>query len=1239
MKDPLTDPSLEERMSDDLRRSISSMRDVLDRRRSLVRERPVDRVGRFRIVRKLGEGATGSVFAATDGENGLPVALKILHRFDPARLASFKSEFRVASRCAHRSLVSIFELVEDEGRWAIAMELVDGPPLLEHLAPLPDGNGRRLWDLERFRGTMLQIVEGLAAIHQAGILHRDLKPSNVLVNRDGSIRIADFGLATLLDEAGVSSSSPEGVIVGTPAYMAPELADNGPMTQASDLYSLGVILYEALTGTLPFSGTVMSIVARKFMEDAPDPAELAPDADPELLALTRALLARAPSARPPLEEVAASLGGRSPRSRARARGEAPPLVGRAAEVASLCEAFDRTSNGRPEVQRVEGPSGVGKSALLREVARRLESDRGAAVLSGRCHELESIPHKGFDAIVDHLRLAVMALPPRERERIVPRDAADASRMFPVLADVAPHTGASRGEASVDERMRRAREAVVGILRGFHSVRPLVLVLDDAQWGDAEGGALLEAIVTASPPCVRMVVLAYRPSEAEDSRLLAHLDHLGSVHPDYVERRLRLGPLDDASAHELVRSIVSEDATTHAIVEESRGEPFLLEQLALAHREGRTNDVAIESMVLSRAQSFGEEAVRMITYSAVAGTPLPERFLSELAEIEDARPLLHVLVANSLLRRTGSGESGLVHPYHDKIRTGVTASLDPARRRSIHRRIAELGESTNGLPSALLTRHFESADDLVRAAEHAHRAAVVAERSLAFDAAAAMHARVIALSQDEARRSEARVARARALFIAGRCDEAGAAFFEAAGSAPPAEAHELRREAVYAYLSFGCVAEGLDILRPMLAEAGLPFPTTPGEILWAAARAIAEVRVRTWVRPKVRASVDAELARRADLAWSAGIGLTNVSPAQGVCLTMTSLALAIRSGCPTRIARGLSFAGSGYVPGLVGIGEEYLAWAGELVEAAQDEDLRVFLAVSSGTRGFMLGDFERCLRDSHAALELAARTPHPTSWYQAVARTFAVGAHEYTGDYRQMEASCREFLRTTRGRGDLINEVSIVSALGYPLAARHDAAGLEGVIAEMSRLMAEWTLPYPFWKAFQLRLRCLRKLCWGEVEAARELLESEWPNLERHRLLDLPIVVHPMNCLRSALWLEAARAGHVDPRAAFAIARASARTLDGAQRAEGPTAAEIVRASISHLQSRPDRRDQHLERATAKAREGKMRAIECMVRRASAILGGRRDEVLALEAELHALGVTDAAAWARFVTPALPGSLS
>lgn len=223
--------------------------------------------GRYEVGITLGVGGMGSVHLAIDRELGERVALKVLSRATDARtdvLERFRREVRMARRVAHRNAVRTFDIGEHEGLHFLTMELVEGESLaalLRREGSLPQ---ERLVDFGR------QICEGLAAVHEAGIVHRDLKPSNVLVASSGRVVLTDFGVArpTTADDTLTQDSR---VIVGTPHYMAPEQLTGGPVTAQSDLYALGLVLYEMATGCRPFDRPAIVATASARLREDPEP--------------------------------------------------------------------------------------------------------------------------------------------------------------------------------------------------------------------------------------------------------------------------------------------------------------------------------------------------------------------------------------------------------------------------------------------------------------------------------------------------------------------------------------------------------------------------------------------------------------------------------------------------------------------------------------------------------------------------------------------------------------------------------------------------------------------------------------------------------------------------------------------------------------------------------------------------------------------------------------------------------
>jgi beta-lactam-binding protein with PASTA domain/predicted Ser/Thr protein kinase len=220
--------------------------------------------GRYRILRKLGSGGMANVYLAEDQELGRRVAIKILndrHANDDQFVERFRREAKNAAGLSHPNIVSIYDRGEAEGTYYIAMEFLDGRSLKELIVSRGPAPINVAIDYAR------QILAAVRFAHRNGIVHRDIKPHNVLVDGEGRLKVTDFGIA----RAGASQMTEAGSIIGTAQYLSPEQAKGSPVDQTSDLYSVGILLYELLTGVVPFTGDTPVEIAMKHLSAKPDP--------------------------------------------------------------------------------------------------------------------------------------------------------------------------------------------------------------------------------------------------------------------------------------------------------------------------------------------------------------------------------------------------------------------------------------------------------------------------------------------------------------------------------------------------------------------------------------------------------------------------------------------------------------------------------------------------------------------------------------------------------------------------------------------------------------------------------------------------------------------------------------------------------------------------------------------------------------------------------------------------------
>ncbi|HRI71249.1 MAG TPA: serine/threonine-protein kinase, partial [Polyangium sp.] len=540
---------------------------------------------RFFLQKRLGAGGFGTVYQAIDRDRHATVALKVLRRHDGPSISRFKNEFRSLAETVHENLVQLYELHAEGDTWFFTMELVQGGDALSYVR-----SSGRPCDVQRLRHVLRQLAAGLAFLHRSGKLHRDVKPSNVMVSPEGHVLIVDFGLVSDISDLRTAK-----VVCGTPAYMAPELALGFPAGTAADWYAVGVMIYEALTGRLPFRDADSSPTW-----PPPAPSTVANNVPDDLDQLCIELLARDPAQRPVGREVCRrlSLEGQAANGtlhvslrEERSGGGDAVFVGRAAELDELRSALKMADQGHPVAVLVQGRSGMGKSAL---VQRFLQEVRACAperlVLSGRCFEQESVPYKGIDGLVDDLCRHLRERSTADIATVLPAGFQMLARLFPQLKEI-PGAGAKAAIGTNDD----GNDNLLLRQRAFVALRELlarsttqvpVLVVEDLQWGDLDSTAILGTLLHGQTPLL-LVISCRSEDVATNSVLSAFFATLGALESLVDVRHVDVGPLEDHDAEALSRVLLEADdrsgailaeKTLQSLVAEARGDPFLLAEL-------------------------------------------------------------------------------------------------------------------------------------------------------------------------------------------------------------------------------------------------------------------------------------------------------------------------------------------------------------------------------------------------------------------------------------------------------------------------------------------------------------------------------------------------------------------------------------------------------------------------------------------------------------------------------------
>jgi serine/threonine protein kinase len=1185
-------------------------------------------VAGYRIIRERGRGGMGIVFEALDLEHHRLVALKTLKRMSPDALYRFKQEFRALADVTHPNLVPLYELISAAGTWFLAMELVEGTDFLTYLRTPPflpetpsptvllrapcsaesltraDSSGSVVMaphsldglqqptggsappscltpeQLGRLRAVSRQLAEGVMALHEAGKLHRDIKPSNVLVTKEGHLFLLDFGLAADLRTL---AASEQGQVVGTASYMAPEQAQGLALSPASDWYSVGVMLFEALTGQRLVPGRGLRVLLEKQDRILPAPRDLVPDVPEDLDRLCVRLLSPRPEDRPTGADILRWLGGQ-PGGPAVHRAALPPrglLIGREPELAALEDALAASQRGRAVTVFVRGCSGLGKTALVQCFLDRLRERGQAILLYGRCFEQESMPFKALDSLVDSLALYLGKLPRAEVEASLPRNILALARVFPVLRRVAA-ADVPRLAAETPDRLELRRQAFAALrelLSRLGRQRPLVLVIDDLHWGDTDSANLLAELIRPPDAPTLLLCGTYRSEARESSALLRTLFELRTRFEGALEwREIEVGVLPPAEAERLALALLDPEdpdgkACAERIARESGGNPLFLSALTqhlrdtdLAQRR-LPEELSLDEVLWDRILALGAEERRVLEILAVSGRPLRQADACEAARLGGTgRTVLHHLRGALLVRGTGPRVEDDLEIFHDRLREIITARLAPGERQECHARLAVTLERSGLADPETLAIHFQGSGDRDKAGHYYARAADHAAEALAFERAAKLCRQALDLqTPGSPREQELRVKLADALANAGRGAEAAREYQASARGASSSEELDLQRRAAYHYCISGRLEEGKAALEAVLRRVGMRLPATPWRSLVSLLLGRAWLRLRgIGFRQRDASRVPAEDLERIDVAWSASAGLSMFDVVAGADFQTRNLLLSLRAGEPYRVVRALAWQAA-HTSNL-GVAawprtSRLLRAAHQLAQRIQHPHALGITLLSAGVADFTRGHWKSACSHLEAAEQILRERCTGVAWELGTAHTFSLWSRFYLGEVAEMSRQSARLLEEARERGDLYAATTLgtfTEAIAR-LAADDPAAARRTV----TDYLQQWSQ-----RGFHVQhMIALMSHTWidlyrGDGPAAWKRMHHEWPALAGSRLLVVQVIRALMTYLRARSALAAATAAPSDHL--LVCAERDSRQLQRERTIYGEPLARSLRAGVSAL---------------------------------------------------------------------------
>jgi hypothetical protein len=927
------------------------------------------------------------------------------------------------------------------------------------------------------------------------------------------------------------------------------------------------------------------------------------------------------------------------------------FVGRQRHLDQLTDAYETAKAGRAATVHVHGNSGIGKTALVRHFLEQLRADEeNVVVLSGRCYERESVPYKALDSIVDRLSRYLRGLAPLEAEVLLPRDVRALGRLFPMLGEVdAVGRASERGVEIRDsqELRRRGFAAFRELIGRLSDQGPVVLFIDDLQWGDDDSIVLLSELMRPPDAPAILLILCYRSEEETSSTTLRALfSRRDAASPDVDVRDLEVGEMGQNEARQLAMNLLDDEDgrardLAETIAQESHGSPFFLDALVrhwqsagrpqpaqMQSKPGETPSLTpqptVESLIVDRIAGLSPAARRLVEILAVFGQPLQVSLASRAADLEEEElGAMAALRVGRLTRTRFTDRGDEMEVYHDRIRETVLALLSPLSFTAHHKRLASVLEDADWTDSETLAWHFSEAGDRERAADYAVRAADRAREAMAFDRAARLYRFALAKGEagDNARASGIQLRLGDVLAGAGRGYEAASAYLAAAQGALVAEQLELKRRAADQLFRSGYMNEGYDVMGSVLDALGMKLARTPVRAQLSFLRQRVQVRLGGLrFHERDRTQISAEELVRVDACWSVAIGLGLVDAIRGADFQARHLLLALKAGDPLRIARALAvelpYASLGG-PRTRRRTERLAAVAEQVVARVSDPSAVALLALAKGTAAFFQGRWRaaRELLDRAAAILREECTG--VAWELNAANFYLVLALFYLGEVRELRIRVPSLLKEAEERDDLTGTTNLRTRVSYLVSLADDEP--EHARAEVQAGMARWPRQtFHSQHSWEMYAQGEIQLYEGHSVQAWDQVSGSWPALKRSVLLRIQNVRIESYYLRARCALGASIAPATRPDQGRALRRAAWQDFGRLARENSPWAAAMADLVGAATALADGHHDSALSRL--RAAEEAFGALDMPLygavakRRRGALIGGSDGRMLVQEAD-------------------------